>query len=67
MVWVWLLVPLVTLALTSALWRAVTALGRERADLQSAADAIGPLAERARSVRRPETAGRTIGREPVHR
>ncbi len=67
MVWFWLLFPLVILALTLALWRAVTALGRARADLQAEVDPLGPLAEQARSVRGPDTARRAIGREPVHR
>ncbi len=67
MVWLWLLFPLVTLALTLALWRATTALGRERADLQTEVDELGPLAERARRVRRPGAPHGATGREQVHR
>lgn len=50
MVWLWLLFPLLVLALTLALWRATTALGRERARLQSEVDTLVPLADEARAV-----------------
>lgn len=67
MVWLWLLFPLVTMTLTLALWRAATALARERADLQAEVGALGPLAERARRVRRPGTPHGATGQEQVHR
>jgi hypothetical protein len=67
MAWLWLLFPLVLLALTVGLWRATTALRRERIALQSEVDLLTPLADQARGVHDPETTGGATGREQVDR
>ena len=67
MVWFWLLFPLLLLALTLALWRATTVLGRERARLQSEVDTLPPLAGQARAVGGVVGRDGAIGREPADR
>jgi len=67
MVWLWLLFPLLVLALTLALWRATTALGRERARLHSEVDSLIPLADRARAVGGGAGRDGATGREQIDR
>ena len=67
MAWLWLLFPLVLLALTLGLWRATTALRLERTALQSEVDALAPLADRARGVLDPGTDAGATRREQVDR
>ena len=67
MVWLWLLFPLLLLALTLALWRATTALGRERARLQSEVDTLSRLTGQARAVGGAVGRDGAIGREPADR
>jgi hypothetical protein len=67
MAWLWLLFPLLILASTLALWRATTALDRERSGLHAGVDALGPLADQARAVRALEAPGGATGQERVDR
>jgi hypothetical protein len=67
MAWLWLLFPLLILALTLLVWRAVATLRRERADLQSEVAALRPLAAQARQDPQPDTPRPATGREQVDR
>ncbi len=67
MAWLWLLFPLLLLALTLLLWRAVATLRRERAGLQAEVDALAPLAERARQGPQPISPRPAAGQEQVDR
>jgi len=67
MAWLWLLFPLLLLALTLLLWRSVVTLRRERSELQAEVDALAPVADQARQHPGPETPRPAAGREQVDR